>query len=347
MASYDSKPHADFPIPYKTIEEANSHLIEKPTEEHDAVIATFPLQPFIERPFTFTHPFRLYKGVWISELLLRGILEMQQRFKSRPTDIYLASSPKSGTTWLKAMIFATLTRTSYPLSQHPLHTHNPHQCVPHMERKFATGQSQIMEVIPSPRVMSTHMPYSLLSEFITDSDCRIVYVWRDPKDVLVSLWFFVQKIMGGADKVATFDQFYDLFCQGVHSFGPIWNHVLGYWEESKRRPEKVLFLKYEHILQDPVKHAKQLAHFMGCPYTEAEENDGVVEQIVKLCNIKTLKDLDVNKGGDHATSDGPISHAYYFRKGEAGDWKSHMTREMAERLNAIIGEKFKGSGLQI
>ncbi|KAJ4798570.1 Sulfotransferase [Rhynchospora pubera] len=350
MANYDSAPHADVPIPYKIIEETNSHLIDEPTKEHDTLIASLPLQPSLERTITFAGHTRLYKDVWMRENIIRGILVMQQCLKTRPTDIFLASFPKSGTTWLKAMIFATLTRTNRSIDQHPLHTHNPHQCVMFMDVGFATGRSQIIENIPSPRVMSTHLPYFLLPDSITESNCRIVYVWRDPKDVLVSMWYFVQKILGGADKIATFDQYYKNFYEGLNSYGPIWNHVLGYWEESKRRPEKILFLKYENILQEPVKCAKQLAHFLGRPYSEAEENQGVVEQIVELCSIKTLKNLDVNKDGNHATSTAPnvhISHAYYFRKGETGDWKSHMTQEMAERFDTMIEEKFKGSGLHI
>ncbi|KAJ4798173.1 Sulfotransferase [Rhynchospora pubera] len=127
----------------------------------------------------------------------------------------------------------------------------------------------------------------------------------------------------------------------------VWNHVLGYWKESKRRPKKVLFLKYENIMQEPVKHAKQLAHFIGCPYSEAEESQGVVEQIVELCSFQKLKNLDGNKSGIFAVSGHHISHSYFFRKGEAGDWKNHLTQEMAEKLDTIIEEKFKGSGLKI
>ncbi|KAJ1685342.1 hypothetical protein LUZ63_016732 [Rhynchospora breviuscula] len=349
MASFGYVPDVNFPIPYKTIEETNIHLIEKPPQEHDALIATLPLEPVYERPFSIGHPLRLYKGVWMGEKILRGTLVMQQCFKSRPTDIFLASFPKSGTTWLKAMIFSILARANCSLDTHPLRSLNPHQCVPFMEVEFATGRSKIIEVIPSPRVMNTHLPYFLLPDSITDSSCLIVYVWRDPKDVLVSMWYFVQKILGGPDKIATFDQFYEFFCQGVDTFGPIWNHILEYWEESRRRPEKILFLKYENILQEPVKYAKQLARFIGCPFSETEENQRVVEQIVELCSIKKLKDFDVNKDGDRVMSsmDVRISKGYFFRKGEAGDWKSHMTQEMAERLDTLIKEKFKGSGLQI
>ncbi|KAJ4793750.1 Sulfotransferase [Rhynchospora pubera] len=181
MANYETVCPAGVPVPYKTILEANSRLIENPPEEHNALIATLPIHSFIMRPATFQNQLRLYKGNWINQSFLRGALAMQQHFKSSPTDLFLASFPKSGTTWLKAMIFATMTRTSYPLNQHPLCTHNPHQCITSIEKEFSIGNSQIIEAIPSPRAMSTHLQYSILPESITNTDCRIIYVWRDPK----------------------------------------------------------------------------------------------------------------------------------------------------------------------
>ena len=48
----------------------------------------------------------------------------------------------------------------------------------------------------SPRVLATHLPYSLLpSSVISEerSGCRIVYIFRDPKDSLVSYWMFTRK----------------------------------------------------------------------------------------------------------------------------------------------------------
>ncbi|KAF3338471.1 flavonol sulfotransferase-like protein [Carex littledalei] len=56
-----------------------------------------------------------------------------------------------------------------------------------MEKQFSLGGRPIIEALPSLRVLSTHIPYSILPDSITSSDCRIVYIWRDPKDVIYSL----------------------------------------------------------------------------------------------------------------------------------------------------------------
>lgn len=37
----------------------------------------------------------------------------------------------------------------------------------------------------------------------------------------------------------------------------------------------------------------------------------------------------------------------FIRKGEVGDWKNHMTPEMAARFDAWIEENLRGTGLSL
>ncbi|KAF8663180.1 hypothetical protein HU200_055781 [Digitaria exilis] len=211
-----------------------------------------------------------------------------------------------------------MARGAYPpaatdAAAHSLLRLNPHQCVPFMERLFAAGEEGAMDTLPSPRLVSTHMHHSILPTSITNNPhCKIIYICRDPKDTLVSFWHFVKKL---SPKITFAD------------YGPIWDHILGYWNASKASPETVLFLRYEEMLRDPAGNVRKLAMFVGQPFSPAEEESGVVEQIVKLCSIDKLKSLEVNK------------------RGGKGDWANHMTPDMARHLDAIVEEKLSGSGL--
>ncbi|KFK40749.1 hypothetical protein AALP_AA2G036000 [Arabis alpina] len=69
---------------------------------------------------------------------------------------------------------------------------------------------------------------------------------------------------------------------------------------------------------------------MGCGFTDKEEKQGVVEEVVNLCSFETLKNLEANKGesdtkGKKYREDIP-SRFYpksdYFRKGNVGDWQT-------------------------
>ncbi|EHA8590304.1 Cytosolic sulfotransferase 5 [Cocos nucifera] len=275
-------------------------------------------------------------------------MAIRQHFNPRPDDLFLISFPKSGTTWLKALAFATMTRTHYPLDRHPLLSLNPHDVVPFMDDLFVAGQASKLEALPSPRILATHMPYFLLPDSITGSGCRIIYICCDPKDVVVSLWHFSAKASAAKGRECfPFDKFFEMACEGDFPYSPIWDHSLQYWKESLRRSEKVLFLKYEEMLEEPAANVKRLAEFLGCPLSEEEEKEGVVEEIISLCSFEKLKSLDANKKGSQGIAVFKVANASFFRKGGIGDWRNHASPEMAQKLDGIVREKLEGSGLTI
>nr|ACH41753.1 ST5a [Brassica rapa subsp. rapa] len=61
---------------------------------------------------------------------------------------------------------------------------------------------------------------------------------------------------------------------------------------------------------------------------------------------KTQKNLEANKG-DKEREDRPAVYANsaYFRKGKVGDWANYLTPEMAARIDGLVEEKFRDTGL--
>ncbi|KAF3320199.1 flavonol sulfotransferase-like protein [Carex littledalei] len=290
---------------------------------------------------------RNYKGFWQEERVLPGIMAMEDDFQCRPDDVIVASYLKSGTTWLKALTFTIMHRNKYAnFLSHPLLKLNPHDCVPFTEYHYATRDEQYLETLPCPRVLGTHLPYSILPESIKKSKCPIIYISREPKDVLVSLWHMMNKSQG-FNKSFTFTRAFELFCEGQMPFGPVWDHVLEYYMKSLQlnpncEKRLILFLKYEEMMNDPVNGVMKLANFIGCPFQAEEIRNGIVDEIVDFCSFNKLKDLDINKNGgigiDNAQND------FFFRKAVVGDWQNHMTPEMAIKLDEITKQKLHKSG---
>ncbi|XP_074280201.1 cytosolic sulfotransferase 5-like [Silene latifolia] len=296
-----------------------------------------------------------YQGFWCalgSNRVLEQILTFQRHFQAKDTDLIIASLPKTGTTWLKSLLYSVVNRVDFKPTQSPLLTHNPHELVYHLEisvygEHLAYPNHHQLDELPSPRLLHTHLPYDSLPESIRSSKSKILYIGRNPMDTFVSHWHFFPKMMKNMSinedfKLPSIEEYFEEFCQGKILCGPFFEHVLGYWKQSLELPNKVLFLKYEDLKDDPIVHLKKLAEFVGVPFTPQEENDGVVKEIIELCSINNLKELEVNKSG---IMNKVIDNKTFFRKGEVGDWTNYFNSTMEERMKNLMKNYLDDVGL--
>ncbi|CAE6065897.1 unnamed protein product [Arabidopsis arenosa] len=283
-----------------------------------------------------------FQGRWHTQALLQGILICQKRFEAKDSDIVLVTNPKSGTTWLKALVFALLNRHKFPVSSsgnHPLLVTNPHLLVPFLEGVYYESPNFDFTGLPSPRLMNTHISHLSLPESVKSSSCKIVYCCRNPKDMFVSLWHFGKKLAPEETADYPIEKAVEAFCEGKLIGGPFWDHILEYWYASRENPNKVLFVTYEELKKQTEVEMKRIAEFLGCGFLEEEE----VREIVKLCSFESLSNLEVNKEGKLPNG---METKTFFRKGEIGGWRDTLSKSLAEEIDRTIEEKFQGSGLK-
>ncbi|KAJ0098736.1 hypothetical protein Patl1_21619 [Pistacia atlantica] len=262
-----------------------------------------------------------WEGFWYILPHLKAAIAARSNFEARDDDILLASSMKTGTTWLKALIPSIINHNpgGEEEQEDPLLRKHPNELMPSFEvQLFKENPNPDLSGMVSPRLFRTHMPYTMLPESVKNSGCKIVYITRDPKDTIVSLWHF---------------------SNSVHSYGPFHDRVLEYWKESQKRPGKILFLKYEEMKQDTKGQVQKLASFLGKPFVNEED----LNKVLWRCNLDRLKNLEVNKTGVDPWLG--IMYKSYFRLGSVGDWKNSLSQEMKERLDEVTCKKLEGSGL--
>lgn len=327
--------------PLKGEEVATDEELNKVSQECKELILSLPREKGWRTRYLY-----LFQGFWCLPMQIQAIITFQKHFQAKDSDVIVATSPKSGTTWLKALTFAIVNRHHFTITSmsHPLLTSNPHELVPFIEFTFygnAPNQLPNLSNMSEPRLFGTHIPFPSLAMSVKESNCKIIYICRNPLDTFVSAWIFMNKIKPENLPGFTLEEAFDMYCKGIIGFGPTWNQMLGYWKESIASPSKVLFLKYEDLKKDVNFSVKNIAKFLGCPFTEEEESNGVIESIVKLCSFEKMKELEVNKSGIAGT----IELKYLFRKAEIGDWVNYLSPEMAQKLSQIMEEKLNGSGL--
>ncbi|TKY68364.1 Cytosolic sulfotransferase 15 [Spatholobus suberectus] len=75
----------------------------------------------------------LFQEFWCTSTVFQAVNSSQKYFQGKDSDVVVASFPKSGTTWLKALTFAIVNHQHFSLENHPLLTSNPHELVGSLE----------------------------------------------------------------------------------------------------------------------------------------------------------------------------------------------------------------------
>ncbi|MBA0875431.1 hypothetical protein Goshw_015549 [Gossypium schwendimanii] len=304
-------------------------------------------------------PLYQWDGFWYRSYHLQATMAFRSQYIARDDDIILASPMKTGTTWLKALCFSilqkdgnaarlngeTVGKTEEDDPRHirdPLVDNHPAVYVQTLEvQVFTAKPPPDVSAMESPRLFHTHLPYTALPDSIKTSNCKLVYITRNPKDTLVSMWHFFNKLRTPEQGPYPFEQAFESFINGVSHFGPFFDHVLQYWNQSLKSPNKILFLKYEDLKKDPKGEVKKLASFLGKPFNNEKE----VEDVIWRCSLERLKNLEVNKNGIDPWIG--MQNSAFFRSGIVGDWKNIMSKELSERLDQITRQKLKDSGLHL
>ncbi|XP_070552407.1 sulfotransferase 2B1-like [Ptychodera flava] len=250
------------------------------------------------------------------------------KFKFKPNDVVLASFPKSGTMWLievmKAMYndwgLLKVDKTESPtwFEEHTLFT-----------RYFGSICQHVVETVnvddlPSPRLFFTHLPATIIPcHELKDKGVKLIYICRNPKDVVVSQYHFWKVFVNGACSTGNWEQTLQSFEESRLHLTPWVRHV-GDWYQ-KGTEDNVLHVTYEEMQQD----------LPGVVNTKSQ-NEGVVSSTTVAAmrnqqfNFRFLDEEIVPKGENP-----------FVRKGAVGDWKNHFTVAQSERFDAIIGEKVK------
>ncbi|KAG6686400.1 hypothetical protein I3842_11G016600 [Carya illinoinensis] len=197
-------------------------------------------------------------------------------------------------------------------------------------------------LVPLLELFSIHLlPYALLPTSVKDSTCKIVYVYRNPKDTFMSLWHLMNRVYS---TTVSLEEAFDKFCRGMNPFGPYWDNVLSYWKESMAKPtRKMLLLKYGEMKEQPNNHLKKITEFLDFPFSLKEEKKGKMNDTLKLCSFDNLSNLDMNKSGMWHI---PDYNSILLCQDNTRDWVNYLKPEMAEKLDHIIEEKSLGTRLE-
>ncbi|KAB7494193.1 Sulfotransferase 1C4 [Armadillidium nasatum] len=187
---------------------------------------------------------------------------------------------------------------------------------------------QLTEFAEDPRIIKTHLPFSLLSPSLLET-CKVIYVARDPRDVVVSYCHFA-RLLNILDFVGSMSDFVEHFIDNTLLYGPFWTHLKEAW--YKRNHTNILYCFYEDMKANPKAEILRIQRFLNVNLTESQING-----IVHYTSFQEMskRKYKWDKGSDILDINPKILNkdGGFFRKGVTGDFKNKLSEEDIQKIN--------------
>ncbi|XP_070560858.1 sulfotransferase 1B1-like isoform X3 [Ptychodera flava] len=317
---------------------------------------------------TFEHD-----GVIYPKDFNRSVIERPEIVNCREDDVFVASYPKAGTTWMIEIVSLIMNEGNTEINSSTPQLVRTPMIESNLELPFrlrwtihllkflepilpkfiiqsrsikmllllektgleaAIGLKQ-MEKIPSPRLLKCHLPYQVFPSQAIEKKCKIVYVARNPKDTGVSYFHHCSLGFPPMDYKGSWNDFYQLYVNDKVWYGSWFDHVLTWWQH--RDDENILFLKYEDMKKDPKGTVKSIAVFL-----DISLRDDTIDNIVEFCSFKKMRKSETV---NISLVVGEKNKHQFIRKGVVGDWTNFFTVAQNKEYEKIYEERMKGSGL--
>ena len=224
----------------------------------------------------------------------------------RDTDVFIASYPKSGNTWVR-FIIANLLQPDRVIT-----FRNIDEIVPD-EHKLR-GE---LEKFPSPRLIKSH--HQAFGMFP-----RYLYVYRDGRDALASWYRYVTDRGTFAGSFSDF-----LRTRSRDTFAGHWHEHVGRAAiHAVSHPGKALFLRYESLLTSTRACVREIASFFPLVVGDDE-----IDAAIARTDIASLREMERQYGPEI-----PGTKIGFFKEGRSGAWRDVFSGSDVDYFRSVAGE---------
>lgn len=252
----------------------------------------------------------------------RRILQHIRHRGIRDSDVFLASYPKSGNTWVRHLLTNVITGKSTEWRGEL------------SKISVMVGRHQnLLEVLPSSgRLIKTHEPFRKDYQ-------RAIFILRDGRDVAVSEYHYQKQYSPAfVEYNDDFNIFFDRFLEGtVNGYGAWHKHTLSWLNSSTNQSGNLLLVKFEELKQDPLGKLQQMVDFLGL-----QADPSQLQAAVEDTSVEAMK----KKESDYWEKQG-TNNPHFVRRAKSGNWHEMISDKNLSKFNSIAGEAMNAAGYQI
>ncbi|XP_062536360.1 luciferin sulfotransferase [Armigeres subalbatus] len=298
---------------------------------------------------------------WFFPSQYQNAAEHFYNFQARSDDVWIATYPRSGTTWTQEMVWLICNNLDFqaarsepltkrfPFFEFHIFMHGEMKKQFLMENEDSTNKQfiedaskpayEFLESAKTRRFIKTHFPFSLLPPSIFKTGSKVIYLARNPSDVVVS-YYHLNRLYRTQGYQGDFETFYNYFENDLTAWSPYWTHLKQGWQA--RCLPNVLFMFYENMNKNLSDTIRTVAKFLDKNISD--------ENVVKLMDhlsiencknnpsmngseLKEVKILNDNTQG-------------FIRKGKVNSSEKELTDEIKQRIQKWTLDNLKDSDLK-
>jgi hypothetical protein len=261
---------------------------------------------------------------WYDRILGRkagGAVQRPRYFRPGEEDVFLVSFPRSGSTWLRAaaaeMMFGTSGQSLADLDRF----------VPDVHVKIPQD-----EVAPGGfHLVKSHWPRCRREGAMRYR--RVVYLVRDPRDVVLSHDRYLRQI-------GQFDGDFDAFLtEWLHGriFPCSWSeHVLSWMGDAGQADDcDKIVVRYENLVERPVETLARVAGFL-----RLDCNEGRLRQIVERTSPQRMRRKEQKGMRAHLQ----VAGLEFIGPARADQWQGRLTEDQVRRIVESAGRAMVCAG---
>ena len=231
-----------------------------------------------------------------------------------PDDVFILSFPKSGNTWTRFLIANLI----YP--ETPADFSNINRLTPDPE---AMSKRELAKM-PRPRIIKSH-------QYFDPRYPRVIYIVRDPRDVMLSMYHFQRKCRLIEDQFPL-EKYATQFIAGKTSPYGSWGDNVASWLVTRQNRPGFLLLRYEDMLEDAARELNKVVAFLQIP-PDAER----IANAVRRSAADEMRKLERSQAHLWSSTKSTRQDLPFVRAAKAGGWRTELPEEAVSQLEGAWG----------
>jgi hypothetical protein len=241
-----------------------------------------------------------------------------------PDDVFILSFPKSGNTWTRFLIGNLI----YP--ETPADFSNINRLTPDPE---AMSKRELAKM-PRPRIIKSH-------QYFDPRYPRVIYIVRDPRDVMLSMYHFQRKCRVIEDQFPL-EKYATQFIAGKTSPYGSWGDNVASWLVTRQNRPGFLLLRYEDMLEDAARELNKVVAFLQIP-PDAERIANAVRRSV----ADEMRKLERSQAHLWSSTKSTRQDLPFVRAAKAGGWRTELPEEAVSQLEGAWGHLMTHLGYEL